>query len=330
MSNGHHALVTGATGFIGGHLCRHLLAAGYEVTALVRPNRDATALREQGIRIVTGELADPESLQRAMAGVDIVYHIAAAFRDASLPDKVFFETNVTGTENVMRAAAAAGVRRVAYCSSVGVHGNTGRTPANEESPFKPPDYYCETKLQAEQVVRRLSGELGVSASLFRPMGVYGPGDTRFLKLFRSISRRHFLMIGSGEIFYHMTYVDDMCRGIMLCGEHPAASGEAFILAGDHHTTLNELVEAVAEAVGTRPLPFKVPMAPVKAAAYVCEAVCRPLRINPPLYPRRVEFFSKDRAGDISKARSLLGYTPQVSLQEGVRRTAEWYREQGWL
>lgn len=322
--------VTGATGFTGGHLCRHLIAAGYRVTALVRPGGDDSCLIRMGVHTVRGDICDSDGLQQAVDGADTVYHIAAAFRDASLPDQAFFEVNVQGTRNIIHAAAAAGVKRFVHCSTVGVHGDTGRTPATEDSPFQAPDVYCESKIEGELTARALFEELGIEGSVFRPMGIYGPGDTRFLKLFRSISRRRFVMIGSGDVYYQMTHIDDLCRGIMLCGEHPNAVGEAFLLAGDHHTTLTELVDCIADALDVKPLPFRVPMAPVMAAAHVCDAVCRPLGINPPLYPRRVEFFSKDRAASIDKARSLLGYEPRVSLADGIRMTAQWYREKGWL
>jgi len=325
-----HALVTGATGFAGGQLCRHLRAAGYEVTALVRPKRDTAALGELGVHIAVGELGDPESLRRAMAGIDVVYHIAAAFREANLPDEAFFKVNVQGAENLIRAAAASGVRRFVHCSTIGVHGDTGRTPATEESPFKAPDVYCQSKIDGELRARALFDELGLEGVVFRPMGIYGPGDTRFLKLFRAISHRRFLMIGSGDVYYQLTHIDDLCRGIMLCGEHPAAAGEVFILAGDHHTTLTELVECIAQSLGVKLLPFHIPMAPVMAMARICDAVCRPLGLNPPLYPRRVEFFSKDRAASIAKAQRILGYRPQVSLQAGIAATADWYRVHGWL
>lgn len=330
MSGGRHALVTGATGFTGGHLCRHLLAAGYDVTALVREGRSTAALEAQGVRLAVGELLNPASLPPAMAGVDVVYHIAAAFRDASLPDRMFFKVNVEGTRNMVRAAAEAGVRRFVHCSTVGVHGDTGRVPATEEARFSAPDTYCRSKIQGEQAACELFKQLGMEGSVFRPMGIYGPGDTRFLKLFKSVSRRRFVMIGSGETYYHMTYIDDLCRGIILCGEHPAAAGQAFLLAGEKHTTLNDLVGCIAEACGVKPLPMHIPIGPVLAAAYACDAICRPLRISPPLYPRRVQFFSKDRAANITKAVTLLGYQPQVSLEEGIRKTAAWYRAEGWL
>ena len=323
-------LVTGATGFTGGHLCRHLRAAGREVRALVRAGSDVGALSAMGVQPVAGELLDPASLRQVTHGVDVVYHIAAAFRDASLPDRVFFDVNVRGTENLIRAAASQGVQRFVHCSTIGVHGDTGLSPATEDSPIRPPDVYCESKVAGESAARRLFEELGLPGVVFRPMGIYGPGDTRFLKLFRSIRRGRFLMIGSGQVWYQLTYIDDMCRGIMLCGEHPSAVGGVFILAGDGHTTLNELVECIARAVDGRVPRWHVPLLPVMLAADICEGVCRPFGLNPPLYRRRVEFFSKNRAADNSRARSVLGFSPQVDLPTGIGRTAEWYRANGWL
>lgn len=330
MSESKKVLVTGATGFTGGVLCRHLTEAGHEVSALVRPGRPTEALLKLGVRPVEGDLRDRRSLPPALEGIHTAYHIAAAFREANLPNEAFFEVNVKGTENLVRAAADAGVARFVHCSTIGVHGDTGKTPATEESPFKAPDVYCESKIEGELTARRLFEELGLAGSVFRPMGIYGPGDTRFLKLFRSIKRGRFRMIGSGETLYQMTYIDDLCRGIILCGEHHKAVGEVFILAGDAPTTLNELTAAIARAVGGAVPKWKIPVAPVMAAARVCDAVFRPLGLNPPLYPRRVEFFTKDRAADSSKARNLLGYRNEIDLATGIQRTADWYAAQGLL
>jgi nucleoside-diphosphate-sugar epimerase len=330
LSGVRKIFVTGATGFTGGHLCRHLREAGHDVVALVRPGSRREGLVEMGVRSVEGNLRDAASLRKAMDGSEVVYHLAAAFREANLPDTAFFEVNVKGTENMIRAAADCGVSRFVHASTIGVHGDTGKTPATEDSPFSTPDVYCESKLQGELLARRLFEELGMAGSVFRPMGIYGPRDTRFLKLFKSIRHGRFRMIGSGETFYQMTYIDDICRGIILCGEHPNALGEVFILAGDSHTTLNELVQVIADAVGTRVSKWQVPVAPVMAAARICDAVFRPLGLSPPIYPRRVEFFIKDRAADSGKVRRLLGWRPEVDLVTGVSRTAEWYARNGWL
>ena len=324
------AFVTGGSGFTGGALCRQLTANGYAVHALARPTSNTAALQALGVRLFEGDIRDPRSLDAGMAGTSVVFHIAAAFREARLSDQQYYDVNVTGTRNVLEAAARARVLRFVHCSTIGVHGDTGKTPANEDSPYAPPDHYCRTKLEGELLARESFTRLGIEGAVFRPLGIYGPGDERFLKLFRGLKRGRFVMIGDGTTLYHMSYIDDLCNGIILCGERPEAVGNVFILGGERHNTLNELVGAVAAAVGSQGPRLRVPMWPVMTAARVCETVCRPLGIEPPLYPRRVEFFSKDRAADISRAKRLLGYAPQVSLDEGVRRTAEWYARHGLL
>ena len=324
------AFVTGGTGFTGGHLCRSLLDRGWSVTALARPGSRSETLRAAGARIVEGDVRDPRTLDGAAEGADVAFHIAAAFREARLSDRDYTEINVGGTRNVIEAAARSGVRRVVHCSTVGVHGDTGRAPVNEDAPFAPPDFYCESKAAGEILARELFSKLGLEGVVFRPVGIHGPGDTRFLKLFRSVARGRFVMLGTGDVLYHLTYIDDLVDGIVLCAEKAEAAGGVFILGGGAVPTLAELVAAVARAVGGRPSRLRVPLLPVLAASVVCEKVCRPLGIEPPLYPRRVEFFSKHRAFDISRARRVLGYAPSVSMDDGFSRTAAWYRSQGLL
>lgn len=324
------AFVTGATGFTGGRLCETLLARGVRVRALVRDENKAESLRAKGVELVRGDLREPASLEGTMSGMDVVYHIAAVFREARLSDDDYRAVNVDGAANMVRAAAKAGAKRFVHCSTVGVHGDTGRTPVTEDAPFKLPDFYCQSKLEGEQKARELFKQLGIPGVVFRPAGIYGPGDMRFLKLFKSIKKGQFFMLGDGETLYHFTYIDDLCEGIQLCGERAEAIGDVFILAGDAPITLNELARHVRDAVGGKLHALHIPMAPVMAAAVVCEKLFRPLGIEPPLYPRRVEFFSKDRAVNIAKARRVLGFEPRVSVREGVARTAEWYRSRGLL
>ncbi len=162
--------------------------------------------------------------------------------------------------------------------------------------------------------------------MFRPVGIYGPGDTRFLKLFRSVAKGVFVMIGSGSVLYHMTYIDDLIDGIILCGTHPDALGEVFTLGGERYTTLKELVAEVAGVLEKRPPWIRIPYLPVFWASIVCDKICKVINVSPPIYPRRVEFFSLDRAFSIDKAKRLLGYAPQIGLHEGLSRTADWYRE----
>jgi nucleoside-diphosphate-sugar epimerase len=327
-------LVTGATGFTGGHLARTLAARGDEVRALVRPRSrarfDQSPVAAAGVTPIDGDLGDPAALARAAQGVDVVYHIAAAYREAGQPDSAYRAVNVDGTRHLLEAARAGGATRVVHCSTGGVHGHVAHPPANEDAPFNPGDIYQDTKLEAEQAARAFGESTGFDVVVARPIGIYGPGDTRFLKMFRGLARGRFPMIGSGRAFYHLTYIDDLVEGFRLCGTVPAARGRTYLLAGPRYTTLAQLVGLVAKELGVSPPRMHWPVWPFWTAGLLCELVCVPLGVEPPLFRRRVDFYTKSRAFDTRRARTELGFAPQVDLEEGIKRTADWYRREGLL
>jgi len=327
-------LVTGATGFTGGHLAQHLIGRGDEVRALVRPQSrdkfDRSPLPAKGVVRVDGDLSDAAAVRRAADDVDVIYHVAATYREAGQPDAAYRAINIDGTRHVLEAAKAAGVRRVVHCSTGGVHGHIANPPATEDAPFNPGDVYQETKLEAEILAREFGASQNLDVVVARPIGIYGPGDTRFLKMFRGLARGRFPMIGSGRPFYHLTFIDDLVEGFRLCGTVAAARARTYILAGPRYTTLEDLVRLVARELGVAPPRLHLPVWPFWTAGLLCEMVCVPLRIEPPLYRRRVDFYTKSRAFDTTRARSELGFQPRVDLQEGIRRTADWYRAEGLL
>ena len=323
-------LVTGATGFTGGHLARRLAARGDTVRALVRDVNRAADLAAAGIDLVAGDLRDASAIRRATQAIDVIYHIAALYRQAGLPESTYHAVNAEAVGTIVEAAAASGVRRVVHCSTVGVHGDVERPPANEDAPLRPGDVYQRTKVEGEAIARAAGARTGVEVVIARPSGIYGPGDRRLLKLFRGIARRRFVILGSGRIFYHLTYIDDLVEGFRLCGTVPAAAGRTYILAGAEVTTLNDVAALIAQEAGVAPPRVHVPVWPFWLAGAACEAVCAPFGIEPPLYRRRVDFFTKSRAFDISRARAELGFNPAVGLREGIRKTLGWYRGHGWI
>ena len=327
-------LVTGATGFTGGHLALTLAARGDEVRALVRPKSrarfEASTLPRKGVIAVEGDLLDAAAVQRAADGVDVVYHIAATYREAGQRDSAYRAINVDGTRHVLDAAKAAGARRLVHCSTGGVHGHIANPPANEEAPFSPGDVYQETKLEAEQAAREFGNRTGFDVVVARPIGIYGPGDTRFLRMFRGLARRRFPMIGSGKVFYHLTFIDDLVEGFRLCGTMPAAKGRTYLLAGPRYTTLEQLVAMVAKELNVPPPRVHWPVWPFWTAGLLCEMVCVPLGIEPPIFRRRVDFYTKSRAFDTTRAQAELGFAPRVDLEEGIKFTADWYRREGLL
>jgi len=322
-------LVTGATGFTGGNLARRLAAQRHNVRVLVRDAATVPLLAADGIDARLGQLTSFNDVIAAARGCDQIYHIAAVFRTAGHPDSYYRDVNVGGTRNVLEAARCLDCERVVHCSTGGVHGHIANPPADEAYPFCPGDIYQRTKLEAE-LEASAAASRGQRVVIVRPGPIYGEGDLRFLKLYRAIARGVFVMIGNGRPKLHMVHIDDLVDGIMLCGSIEAAVGEVFILAGPEAPTLHEIVRHIARAVGVAPPRWRIPVWPVMAASFLCESVCVPLRIDPPLHRRRVSFFTHHREFDCSKAVRLLGYAPKVGVAEGIARTADWYRAAGYL
>ena len=276
-----------------------------------------------------GELKDAASLRAAVSGVERIFHIAAVYREAKLPDSYYREVNVEGTRLLAEASLAEGGIPFLYCSTCGVHGEV-EPPADETSPYNPGDIYQQTKVEAERVVLGLHRDRGLPVVVLRPVGIYGPGDRRFLKLFRGVAKKRFPMIGKGDVFYHLTHVEDVARGFMQAGDTLSAFGEAFILAGPEYVTVREIIALIAKKAGVAPPRFRWPSMPLYAAAAICEDVCRPLGIEPPLYRRRLDFFLKHRAFKIDKAKKELGWEPEVDLDNGIEQTLQWYRKARWV
>jgi dihydroflavonol-4-reductase len=329
VERGERVLVTGATGFTGGVLARRLRVRGHRVRVLVRDLGRAAPLAEEGFELAQGDLLDAHAVEQAVSGCHRVYHVAAVFRTAGHPDAYYHRVNAGGVENVLTAARQHGVERTVVVSTAGVHGGVERIPSDESAPYLPGDIYQESKLAGERIALGAI-QSGQPVAVVRPTGIFGPGDMRFLKLFREIYRGRFRMFGSGEVMFHMSHVDDVAEGIALCGEHPAAEGEVFLIGGDEYYTLNELVGMIAAALGVEPRTGHLPMWPLLVAARVCESVCVPLGIDPPLHTRRCEFFIKPRAFSIEKAKRLLGFGPKASLEQRLRETAQWYLDGGHL
>jgi 2-alkyl-3-oxoalkanoate reductase len=324
-------LVTGGTGFTGKALVRRLLDMGHEVVALdYKEGLKTRELREWGAEVVLGSVTDQEVVRRAMAGVEVVHHLAAAFREMNVPDSYYRDVNVGGTRNVLQAALDEGVRKLVYCSTCGVHGNIDHPPGGEDAPIQPADYYQRTKYEAEPIVREFH-QRGLPAAILRPAAIYGPGDPeRFLMIFRRVARGTFPMFGNGKTYYHPLYVDNLVDAFVQVMADGVGDGEAYLIADEEYLEIEDLVRRVGRALGVEVKVPHYPVWPVVAAGHVCEKVCRPFGITPPIFPRRVDWYRQNRAFKIDKAKRDLGYVPKVGIDEGLRRTAEWYRQEGYL
>lgn len=324
-------LVTGGTGFTGSALVERLLRDGHRVVALdCREGLAPQRLRDLGADVRIGSVTDRAVVDSCMAGADVVHHLAAAFRELNVPESHYDEVNVGGTRTVLESAAAHGARRFIYCSTCGVHGDIKKPPAGEDAPITPADYYQRTKHEGELVVQ--SGAPGGMATvILRPAAIYGPGDPeRFYMIFKRVSKGWFPMFGSGKTLYHPLYIDNLIDVLARCTEAGVGDGGTYLIADERYYSIEEIVRKVGEALGARVEIRHYPLTPLIVAGHIVENVCRPFRIAPPIFPRRVDWYRQNRAFDISRAKGDLGYRPAIDLDEGLRRTAAWYRERGLL
>ena len=322
--------LTGASGYTGGHLLKRLLARGDTVKALVREGSISSEMMSSGAVIVRGALGDADAARLLVEGCDAVVHVAAVYRTAGHPDSYYREINVEGTKRLLEAALAAGVRRFVHTSTVGVHGDVKNPPADEIAPIAPSDIYQETKAEAETLARDFGRAHGIEVVIVRPGAIYGPDETRLLKVFKAIARGRYAVVGSGRPHYHLVYIDDLIDGFLLALDRREAAGETFIIAGPASLSQDDLARDVAAATGGSVWPFHIPAWPVQRIGDVVEAICIPFGLEPMIHRRRVDFWVKNRSFSIEKARRLLGYEPKIGVKEGIARTARWYRENGWL
>ena len=324
-------LVTGGTGFTGKALVRRLLDDGHQVIALDYKEGLKTAeLRQWGAEVVIGSVTDRGVLERLMPGVDVVHHVAAAFRELNVDDAYYRKVNVDGTRNVLDVALANGVKKVVHFSTCGVHGNVDHPPAAEDAPIQPADYYQQTKYEAEPVVLEYARK-GLKCVILRPAAIYGPGDPeRFFMIFKRVSKGFFPMFGSGKTLYHPLYIDNLIDASVLAMQSKRGDGETYLIADKEYVEIEKLVRGVAAALEVDLKMPHLPVWPVVAIGHIVEKACKPFGIAPPIFPRRVDWYRQNRAFDISRAKRELGYEPRIGLQEGLRRTAVWYKENGFL
>lgn len=323
--------VTGGTGFTGAALVRRLLDEGHDVTVLDKqPGLAAAELALAGAKIVYGSVTDRDAVRSCMAGVEVVHHLAAAFREVGVPDSVYLDVNVAGTRIVVEEAIAAGARKLVYCSTQGVHGNIEEPPGDETSPIAPADYYQQTKYEGELEVHRIARDR-IDYTILRPTAIYGPGDPgRFVMIYRRAKKGVFPMFGSGRTFYHPVYIDNLVDAFLLCSAPGVGTGNAYIIADAEYFPISELVKRVGRSIGVDVKVPRYPILPLILAGHVFEKVCKPFGIEPPIFPRRVDWFRQVRAFRIDAAVADLGYSPRIGIDEGLRRTGEWYLENGYL
>jgi nucleoside-diphosphate-sugar epimerase len=320
-------LVTGASGFLASHLIRALRERGHSVRALVLPSSDTTLLGQAGVDIHTGDVRLPDTLAGAMRQVDAVFHLAAAI-GVRRPLREYYAVNVTGTENVCRAAVAAGVKRLVHVSSTSVYEQGLGVPVDETFALAPPpDPYAVTKAAGDILVQRLIAEEHLPASIVRTSTIFGPGDhLNFGRIADRLLAGTSIVIGSGRNRVPVASADDVVQGLLRVLEHEAAEGEIYNITDDSCPTQVQLLREIADELGARMPRIHVPYRLLYGTAFLAERLAQATRSERAVVTRfGVLLYGADNRFAIDKARHELGYEPRVPLRQGVSVAAEWYR-----
>ena len=323
--------VTGATGFLGSALVTELVKRQQMVRILARDENKARQLFGDAVTICPGEITDAAQVERAVDGASIIYHLAGRLYHPSVPAELYRQVHVEGTQNLLRACQGQPqLQRMVHVSTTGVYGVTGERPAAEDAPFAPTNPYEATKLEGEQLALKAYQEQGLPVTVVRPGLVYGPGDLHLLSFFVSINKGQFRVIAGGNALLHPIYIDDLLDAFLLCAERPQAPGRSYNIAGEHPVSVRELAIAIAHAQGRELPPGSIPLWLANFASDIFAVTPGMRGEHAPLTRSRVQFLTHSRIYDISRARSELGYTPKIALEEGMEPTAAWYYKHHYL
>ncbi|MCC6713238.1 MAG: NAD-dependent epimerase/dehydratase family protein [Candidatus Dadabacteria bacterium] len=330
------AAVTGGTGFIGGRLVEELVSRGHAVTCLVRDTSNVVTLKELGVRLLHGDLGNPDSLRRLPGGADVVFHVAAMVSDWG-PREDFFEYNVEATRALLSASSASGVKRFVYMSSSTVVWQSDfrsvhdLVDIDETFPYRDKynDSYNASKAEAERLVVGYNGMSGLETAVIRPSNVWGAGDTVILPRVAGAARKGILFpMGSGKRTVTPCHVDNLARAMILAAESPSAPGNIYFINDGVKIGYMEFLTKQLRAAGIEWKPgFSIPYKLAYSVAAVMEALFKLAGSKkPPVLTRfAVAALAGSRSYSIDKARRELGYEPSVPLDEGMARLADWVK-----
>lgn len=319
-------LVTGATGFIGSHIAERLVKEGEEVTALVRKTSKTDFLKSIGVKFVYGDINDPDSVKKAMQGIDIVYH-SAALADEWISPQEAYRVNVEGTRNVLDAAKDAKVKRLVFISSLAVLGMRDHHGTPADAPYhKSGDSYIDTKIDSEQLAMEYYRKYGLPVTVVRPGFVFGPRDNKLIpRLSERLAKGQFMFVGSGKNKINTVYIENLTDAIILAARSEKAIGQKYNVTNDSGMTLENLVSKIVDIWKFNPPHKHIPKAMAYLACNVLTAWARLTGAKEPPYitKTRIKFLSLNLDFDISKTKKDLGYVPRISIEEGLKKTKGW-------
>ena len=325
-------LVTGGTGFTGRYLLEALCKTQAKVRVIARASSNKSGLEQLDLEWFTGDVYDEQVVESAMTDVNYVFHVAAAYREAKITDATYWNVHVKSTQLLAQAALKQpNFKRFLHTSTVGVHGHIDTPPADENYRFAPGDEYQNTKVEAEKWITEFANKEGLPITVVRPAAIYGPGDRRLLKIFKLAKLPICPILGFGhQGLYHLIHVNDLVNFMMLAACHSKTEGNIYICGNQEALSIKDIVSVISKKLGRSARFLRLPVTPFFWLGDLCELICKPLNIEPPIYRRRVAFFTKDRSFNTNRMRNHTGYEYQYSNIEGLEDLTDWYREQGWL
>jgi nucleoside-diphosphate-sugar epimerase len=317
-------VVTGAGGFIGYQLANALAAEGRSVTGVDLRFPDARGpLGAPRFSAITADFRNTQTMKKALDGAAVLFHLASAHLQVSLPQSEYWDVNVRGIPTLLRLAREVGITRCVHTSSVAVFGDVASVPATEETEPRPQSIYGETKLAGEKVALEFGRDSDFEVVVLRPAWVYGPGCQRTAKLCRALRKRRFVMVGGGRNLRHPIYIEDMIEAFRLAAVQPEAVGKPLIIAGERAVSTRELIDTICTTFAFARPRAQVPYSVAASLAIGIERTCRLVGREPPISRRTLEFFDTNNAFDISRARMVLGFAPQYSLPRGLSAMRDW-------
>jgi nucleoside-diphosphate-sugar epimerase len=326
-----HYLITGGTGFIGGHVAEACVERGAQVSSIARPGSNTELLERWGVTVHRGELTDPAVLRRALEEVDVVVHCAAKVGDWG-PVEEYRAVNVEGLRALLEACKGHALSRFVHMSSLGVYAARHHhgTDETEPLPRRHADGYTQSKVEAEQLALQYYRDYGIPVVVLRPGFVYGPRDRTVLpKLVRALQARQLRYPGGGHAALNTIYIANLVEAVFLGVEHEGAVGQVYNLTDGEHVSKRQFIEAIADSLGL-PRPTLTP--PMWAARLVTRLVEGWARLRgaheaPTFTQARLKFFGYNLDFSIEKAKRELGYRPRYTFADGMYHTLSWYKKQ---
>jgi nucleoside-diphosphate-sugar epimerase len=323
-------LITGATGFIGSHLTEALHLKGYKLRVILRNTSNRRWIEHLPIEYIVGDLNDINFLNKAVEGVDYIYNLAGVTKARN--EAEYFRSNHEATRNLLAATLLnnQGLKRFVQISSQTVSGPSKEgKPVDEETPCRPITTYGRSKLEAERECLKLTDKLPIT--IIRPPAVYGPRDKDIYEFFKTMNKGIHPMIGFSDTYISLIHVSDLVRGILLAGEHEKSVGGTFFISSERYYNWKEVGDITSKIMKKRAIRIRVPVVCVYGISVIAEIAAffsrKPALLN---IEKAKDLVQRAWTCNIEKARKELGYREELTIEDGIRDTVKWYRENGWL